>query len=51
FTMSSKVKHVADAAAPIVKRDINKWLAPLRQFLMLRDYTPNQRHEFDMSKR
>ena len=24
--MSSKVKQVANAAAPVVKRDVNKWL-------------------------
>jgi hypothetical protein len=33
--MSSNVKQVANAAAPVVKRDINKWLARIRQFLML----------------
>jgi hypothetical protein len=33
--MSSKVKQVANAAAPVVKRDINKWLSYIRQFLML----------------
>jgi hypothetical protein len=33
--MSSKVKQAANAAAPVVKRDVNKWLARLRQFLML----------------
>ncbi|CAF1014445.1 unnamed protein product [Rotaria sp. Silwood1] len=49
--MSSNVKQVAGKAAPVVKRDINKWLAPIRQFLMLRVFTPNQRHEFEWSKR
>ncbi|CAF2418366.1 unnamed protein product [Rotaria sp. Silwood2] len=49
--MSSKVKQVAEKAVPVVKRDINKWLAPLRQFLMLRVFTPNQRHEFEWSQR
>ena len=34
-TMSSKVKHVADAAAPVVKRDVNKLIYRIRQFLML----------------
>ena len=33
--MSSKVKQVADAAAPVVKRDVNKFVARIRQFLML----------------
>jgi hypothetical protein len=33
--MSSKVKQVADAAAPVVKRDVNKWLSRIREFLML----------------
>ncbi|CAF0830146.1 unnamed protein product [Adineta steineri] len=49
--MSSKVKDVAKAAAPVVKRDINKWLFPIRQFLMLRKFTHNQRHEFEWAKR
>ncbi|CAF0934492.1 unnamed protein product [Rotaria sordida] len=49
--MSSNVKQVAEKAAPVVKRDINKWLAMIRQFLMLRDFTHNQRHEFEWSKR
>jgi hypothetical protein len=33
--MSSKVKQVADAAAPVVKRDVNKFIARIRQFFML----------------
>jgi len=33
--MSSTAKKVADAAAPVVKRDVNKWLYAIRQFLML----------------
>jgi hypothetical protein len=40
FKMSSKVKQVVNAAAPIVKapvvkRDVNKWIYRIRQFLML----------------
>lgn len=49
--MSSKVKQVADAAGPVVKRDVNKWIYRIREFLMTRQFTHNQRHEFDMSKR
>ncbi|CAF1662550.1 unnamed protein product [Adineta ricciae] len=49
--MSSGIKNAATSAAPVVKRDINKWLARVREFLMLRKFTHNQRHEFEMAKR
>ncbi|UJR33033.1 hypothetical protein I4U23_020492 [Adineta vaga] len=49
--MSSNIKNAATSAAPVVKRDINKWLYHIREFLMLRKFTHNQRHEFEMAKR
>lgn len=35
LTMSSSAKHVVNTAKPVVKRDVNKYLARLREFLML----------------
>lgn len=49
--MSSNIKQAANVAAPVVKRDVNKWIARIRQFFMLRDFDGNQRHEFEWSKR
>jgi hypothetical protein len=33
--MSSKAKQVVNVATPVVKRDVNKWLARIRQFFLL----------------
>jgi len=49
--MSSTGKHLAELAKPVVKRDVNTILARIREFLILRGFTPNQRHEFEWSRR